>query len=443
VEIKTFKGMSKTYGLVDPALLKSLTTIAELDSTIPHVWSPRVEQTYLDNIILTQFAVINTELLNRPGDEVEINRLNDIGPAVDMEDTGPTGEASINPEQPWDNSTVVETAFTTEQLCVLKPGMKFKAVRFTKKALNRSFVNVMGDATMALGHSLALKREQDCFQALSAGTQVVTANSGGNTAWTALTASEFITTDVIRDAKEIFDVNVKLSSFAYFPGGTCVCLIHPHQFRDLTDDTKWFDVVKRNAEEKIFRGEMTEWDGVRFVKSTVVKFYVIGATSDVSVAEDMATLDDIDPAANPVKRWYFATIDGTFANRKKYIVPRYQAIEVGGSLELLTIALDGSDLTAKVTVINYRDGWVEFDTAVGASSPPRATFSHSTDQVASHAGYEALLIGKRSFAIAEKARPEISKELRNYQLFIGIGATVDYAVRLLNNEQVIKIRTAG
>jgi len=432
LEIKTFKGLDKTYGIADPVIMKALTGVTELDSTIPHVWSPRLEQIYLDNIQLTQFAVINTELLNRLGDEVEINRLNDIGPAVDMEATGPTGEAAINPETPWDNSTVVETAFTTEQICLLTPTMKFKAVRFTKKALNRSFVNVMGDATMALGHALALKREQDCFQALSSATQVVSADTGGSTAWTALTSTEVITTDIIRDAKEIFDVNVKLSSFAYFPGGTCVCLIHPHQFRDLTDDTKWFDVVKRNAEEKIFRGEMTEWDGVRFVKSTIVKFYAIGAATNQALA-DMATLADV---AAPQKRWYFST-DGTYANRKQYILPRYQVVEVGAG-NLIDITLDTTDANAKVTVINYREGWVEFDIAVGGTAVPQAVFSYGVG-----AGYEALLIGKRAFAIAEKARPEITKEVRNYQLFIGIGATVDYDVKLLNNEQVVKIRTAG
>ena len=418
-----------TYGLLPEEVMKSLTAVLELDSTIPTIWSPRLEQIYQDILVLSQFGVLNTELLDKPGSEVEINRLNDIGPAVDMDATGWAGEAAMGSENQWSGDTIVETAFTTEQIAKLIPTMKFKAVKFTQKALIRSFVNVMNDVVTALAHSHALKREMDCFNAISSGSQVV------GKAWGSMAVGDTFNTDLVKDANEIFEVAVKMNSMAYFPGNTTVCILHPHQARDLTDDSTWFDVVKRAAAEKIFRGELVEWDGVRFIKSTVVKFYAGGSLTNVGGGGevDMAIATGLSGAQ---RRWYFST-DGTYANKRTNIQPRYQFTEYGTGLAL-NITLDATDANAKVINIDYRNGFVEFDVKVGGTNPPTAKFTWGAVPA-----YESILIGRRAFAIADKQRPRIVREIRNYGLFHGFGASSDYDVKKLNDEQIVRIRTAG
>jgi len=413
---------------IDDAELKSLTDTITLDATIPIIWSPRLEKNYRRIVKMPQFAVNNTELLGRSGDTVIISKMNEIGPAEDLEKTGPAGQTARGAETRWDNTTTgIETAFTTRNIVELIPTVKFKAVKFSRKAMLRSFVGRMGDAVEGLSYAFMLKTDMDCFEALDTAASAII----GPTDWTTLVVGDLFDTDIVMQAKLRYELQVEINEWAYFPERTLVCLIHPYQSYHLRKDVDWFDVVKRNAAKAIFKGELVEWDGIRFVVSTGVPFYAGGAITDVAVAQDMVPFDG---ATTPNDTWLFST-DGTYANRQGLISPRYQTDVTGD--QALTVSIDASDVGAKITLIDYHNGIIKFDVPVGGTNAPTAQFAYGTVH-----GYSSPVIGPRAFAIGWKEYPRMQQEITNYGMFVGIGGTSDFDVKLLNQEQVVTVHTA-
>lgn len=413
---------------MDEAELKSLTDNVALEATIPIIWSRKLERNYNRLNKMAQFAVVNDELYGRDGDTVKISKMTDIGPAEDLEKTGPAGQAARGAETRWNNTTDgVETAFETELLVELQPTVKFKAVKFTKKAMMNSFVGRMNDATEGLAYAFDAKMDMDCFECLNVSETIV-----GQTDWALLNpATDLFGTAFVAQAKLKYDINVEMNEFAYYAGGTVVCLIHPYQAYHLQQDVDWFDVVKRNAAQAIFKGELTEWQNIRFVKSTGVPFYAGGALTDIAVAQDMVP---VDGATTPNRTWRFSTT-GMFADRQNCIAPRYQTGGVIG--EDVNVTIDPSDAGAKITMIDHHNGIVKFDVKVGGTVAPVATFSYG-----SVFGYSSPVIGPRAFAIARKQDPQLVQEITNYGLFVGIGGVSSYDAKLLNPEQVVIVNTA-
>jgi len=412
---------------MDEAELKALTTTVTLDATIPIIWSPQLEKNYNRIVKMPQFAVMNDELYGRPGDTVKISKMTDIGPAEDLERTGPAGQAARGAETRWNNTTDgIETAFESKELIELIPTMKFKAVKFTKKAMSRSFVGRMSDATEGLAYAFQLKMDMDCFECLNVSDHIVGQNS-----WVALNpATDLFSTDYAMQAKLRYEIETEINDWAFFQGETLVCLIHPYQAYHLQKDVDWFDVVKRNAAPAIFRGELVEWAGLRFVKSTGVPFYAGGALTNIAT-QDMVPYDG---ATTPNDTWLFSR-NGTYAQRQKCIVPRYQS--AGGPATDILITLDPSDAGAKITLIDHHNGIVKFDVPVGGTVAPTAAFAYGVSY-----GYSSPVIGPRAFVIARKQDPQLVQEITNYGMFVGIGGCSDYDVKLLNPEQVVLLNTA-
>lgn len=418
--------MLKIRGM-DELELKSLTTTVTLDATIPTLWSPRLEKNYRRIVKMPQFAVQNTELLGRSGDKVKISKMSDIGPAEDLEKTGPAGQAARGAETRWNNTTTgIETAFESRLLVELEPTMKFKAVKFTRKAMLESFAGRMSDAIEGLSYAFQLKMDQDCFEALDTAAPGII----GPTNWTTITTADLFSTELVMQAKLRYDLQVEINEWAYFPEETLVCLISPYQAYHLMQDVDWFDVVKRNAAKAIFKGELVEWMGIRFVKSTGVPYYAGGSITDIT-AQDMVPIDGV-AAANDT--WMFS-LDGTYPNRQGYIAPRWQTVVSGDNN--VDIAIDASDAGAKITMVDYHNGIVKFDVEVGGTVAPIADFAYGSVH-----GYSSPVIGPRAYTIAWKEYPYITTEFSNYKMFIGVGGGSSYDVQMLNPEQVTLVHTA-
>lgn len=423
---------------VEDAVLKSITEMADLTATIPTIWNPQLERYYRRLVKMEQFAVVNTDLYNKPGDKVKISRMAQLGAAEDLEKTGPAGETARGAEVRWNNTTNgIEVAFTTFELVEFQPTYKFKAVKFSKKALQMSFAGRMSDATEGLAYAFALKDDMDAFEALTASTNIIwgDGSTSAGTSWATLATTnihDLLNTDAAAAARVVYDNNTEMNEFAYFPGNTLVCLIHPLQKYSLVRDVNWFDVVKRNSADAIFKNELVEWQGIRFVQSTGVPFFAAGTLTAVTPAQNMARADATLTGAKTT--WYFST-DGTYANRKGYIAPRYQTAGAGTEID---ITLHATDDGAKVTYINYVTGTVKFDVPVGGTAAPTATFTYGQ-----YAGFCSPLIGPRAFAKAKKSDPVLKQELTNYGMFIGIGGDAAWDTQLLNPEQCILINNVA
>jgi len=170
---------------------------------------------------------------------------------------------------------------------------------------------------------------------------------------------------------------------------------------------------------------------VRFIKSTMCKFYAGGTLTDVTT-NNMTTAGGI---AGPQRKWYFSGGGGT---KRTNIEPRYQYTETGLGSALSVSTQDAADADAKICIIDYRNGYVVFDKPVGTTLPPVNVFSWGTVP-----GYEAIMLGARAFAVAYKQMPQMAQEVHNYGLNIGIAATADFDVKKLNDEQIVRIWTAG
>lgn len=429
------KNVWTNYGLIPEEVFRALTNAANLDTVIPTIWSPVLEQKYTDLLRLQQFAVMNDELENKPGDEVIINQLNDIGMAVDMEglpNVPYTGETAMGSETPWNNTDIVETALTTEEVVRLTPTMKFKGVKTTLKALNRSFVNTMQDVTSQLAYSMSSKMEFDAFNALSGGGTRL-----GKAAPASIVIGDTASLAMAKDAKEAFDVAVKMNPQFYFEGDTIVCLLHPYQARDITDDSDWEELVRRQPAllQNVFKGELFNYMGVRYVKSTMVKFYAGGTITNVASTAMWRLKTGAGAGAS--KRWWFVDAGGV---QRGNIAPRYQITDFGAGPNALTVTPDASDAPykPKIVAVDYKEGWVEFDKAIGATVAPSAVFSWGSLPV-----YDMMFIGQRAFSVAYKMRPQLTKEITNYGLFVGIGAVADWDVKKLRTEQIYKTLTVG
>lgn len=422
----------------DESTLKAMTETSGLTATIPTIWNPVLERNYLKQVMLRQFAVVNTDLVGTAGDNVKISKVSQIGPAADMDATSPLGIAGLGSQTRWNNTTNgYETAFTTRTLVTLTPSVKFKAVKYTKVALEESFGARMTDAAEALGQSFALKDDSDSFECINFSSNIVWGD-GDHVTWATLDptdAGDLFGSDMLGQAKAAYKVNTRLNAFAFFGNGELVCLIHPLQTEALMGDTDVFDVVKRAAPEKIFKGEVTMWKNIRFVESDSVPFFAAGAITPVAAPANMLPVS----GSAPDKQWYFAS-GGT---ARTNIVPYYQStrghtagIPDAVVTQDIGLTLDSTDAAAMVVFFDPLMGIVEFDVAVGGTAVPQAVFSYGQ-----YPGFSCPLIGPRAFAKAIKWNPTLTTENTNYGLFTGIGGSASWDTKILNPEQIMRLNS--
>jgi len=415
---------------IDDASFKAITNTTTMADTIPTIWSPELEKNYRQLVFMEQFGVVDTRLVGTAGNKIKINKMSYIGPAEDLEKVGPAGKAAFGAETRWDLTNKTRfTAFSANELVELNPTWKFKAVMFTMKELEESFAGNMQDAVEGLGYSFKLKMDMDCHAAINSSTNIV-----GKTTWASLVVGDLFDTLGAQTAKLRFDLQVRRQPWAYYEGGTVACLIHPYQAFHLQQDVDWFDVVKRNSATAIFKDELVEWAGIRFVRDEGVPFFAGGALAHIAFGAPQDMIP-VDGSTTPNDTWLF-TNDGT--TRQACIAPRYQTVGMPGPTEQLTVNLDPTtDGDAQIQMIDHHNGMVKFDVPVGASVAPTASFSYGTVY-----GYSSPIIGPRAFCIAKKFDPRIKQELYNFDMFVGIGGVSAFDVKMLNPEQIVRFNTA-
>lgn len=109
-------------------------------------------------------------------------------------------------------------------------------------------------------------------EVLAAGTNVQYA--GGRTSRTALTAADVLTVDLVKKAVRFLETQDAPKINGYYVG-----IIHPYCKYDLMKDTDWKYPHQYTDTENIYRNEIGELYGVRFVQSSRAKvFQKAGAT---------------------------------------------------------------------------------------------------------------------------------------------------------------------
>lgn len=122
-------------------------------------------------------------------------------------------------------------------------------------------------------------------EVLAAGTNVQYA--GGRTSRTALTAADVLTVDLVKKAVRFLETQDAPKINGYYVG-----IIHPYCKYDLMKDTDWKYPHQYTDTENIYRNEIGELYGVRFVQSSRAKVFKKAGASSADVYATLILGDD-------------------------------------------------------------------------------------------------------------------------------------------------------
>jgi N4-gp56 family major capsid protein len=234
--------------LADMDVTKDITETGDIAAIIPEVWSEEIERASQPNRVMRGVVVVNTELLDGPGDIVHIPRLTNLSadPVADelTEGTGITAET-------W----------TPENALDLEPTEFGKAVTISRKAQRRAYIPVMEEITTALGEALATIEDSLIIKrAIDTASQAYIV--GGHATVNGITADDVMEANVIADVRAVLKANNT--------PGPYYLVIHPDQERSLLDDEKFYDASRYGDREPILNGEIGRAYGVRILVSTQI-----------------------------------------------------------------------------------------------------------------------------------------------------------------------------
>ncbi len=136
-----------------------------------------------------------------------------------------------------------------------------------------SFDNVIIETTAEIGSQAGRTLDTISREVMNAGTNVQYAEGQVSTRG-ALTQDHKLTVKAIKQA-----VRFLKTQLAEKIDGHYIAIIHPDCAYDITEDERFIDTVKYKNPEKLYKGEIGELAGVRFVETTEAKKFA-GAGSD-------------------------------------------------------------------------------------------------------------------------------------------------------------------
>jgi len=256
--------MKKIHSLVNSLFIRAYadkTTTAVVNGgdnvkftdAVRTVYSKEIEYKALPNMRFYQFATVKTELGVEPGLTISMLVYNNLtlgGALTEM--------------------TKMETqalSGSTHQLTVQEYG---NAIAASELLVQSSFDDIMAQATTLLGRDYALVLDCALRDAALGNTSIIYASKSDGTKVTArasLDATCKLKVSTVKDAIEILATNNAPKAVG---GGYWICFIHPHQSRDLRDDSAWINASNYGAPEQLFTGEIGRIDDTRFIETTLM-----------------------------------------------------------------------------------------------------------------------------------------------------------------------------
>lgn len=195
-----------------------------------------------------QFAVVRTDLTVTPGGTISFPKYSNL-----------TRGSALNEEADLETKSMSKTSVT---ITVTEYG---NAVGLTQKFMTQSFLDELQNASILLGRDYAIVTDIMLRNAVFSATQTYYAGKKAN-AWS-ITSSEILKLTDIDEAVEILSTNNVLK-FVDANGEYLVCFLHPHQAKNIKKEL--ISVRQYAYPELIFKGEVGEYNGVRFIETTNV-----------------------------------------------------------------------------------------------------------------------------------------------------------------------------
>lgn len=211
------------------------------------VYSREIEFKALPLMRFSQFATEKTELGVEPGLTISMLTYDNLVLGGKLE------EAKTMTTQALSGSM--------KQITVSEHG---NAVSNSELLVQSSFDDVMATTTTLLGRDYAMVLDCELRDTALSGTNKVYANK--KNARTGLVSTDKLDVATIKDAIEVLATNnaPKWNNLYW------ICFVHPHQSRDLRDDSAWINASNYGAPEQMFNGEIGRIDDTRFIETTLM-----------------------------------------------------------------------------------------------------------------------------------------------------------------------------
>lgn len=219
--------------------------LTPLSGVIQTVYSQEVLLAAQPLLKFDQFAVVKTELNTAPGLTIQFLGYDNIAQGGRL-----TEGVQL---------TTKTLSTNTRQITVYEYG---NAVSASELLLQSSFRDVMADAAVLLGRDYATVVDSEERSVLETTTQRVYA--GRKASRDLLLVADILDVRAIKDAVEILSTK----NIPKVNGDFYVCFVHPHQSRNLRDDTAWINAAQYGDPDRIFNGEIGRIEDVVFIETT-------------------------------------------------------------------------------------------------------------------------------------------------------------------------------
>lgn len=211
------------------------------------VYSKEIEFKALPVMRFAQFATQKTELGIEPGLTISMLTYDNLA----------LGGAL----QEMQNMSTQAISGSMKQITVQEHG---NAVSSTELLIQSSFDDIMATTTTLLGRDYAMVLDCELRDTALSTTNVV--YGGGKSARSAITSSDKMTVSAVKDAIEILATN----NAPKYGNANWICFVHPHQSRDLRDDSAWINASNYGDPTLLFNGEIGRIDDTRFIETTLM-----------------------------------------------------------------------------------------------------------------------------------------------------------------------------
>lgn len=239
-------------------------TLTPLQNVIQTVYSQEVLLAAQPLLKFDQFAVVKTELNVSPGMTISLLGYDNILPGGKLTEGSQMQTKTLSTN--------------TRQITVYEYG---NAVAASEFLLQTSFRDVMADAAVLLGRDYATVVDSEERAVLEQSTQIVYAGRVGGRS--SLGSSNILDVRAIKDAVEV----LSSKNIPKVNGDFYVAFVHPHQSRNLRDDTAWINAAQYGDPDRIFNGEIGRIEDVIFIETTDLS--VIAKQSGATPATPLAT----------------------------------------------------------------------------------------------------------------------------------------------------------
>ena len=226
------------------------------------VYSREIEFKALPIMRFSQFATQKTELGVEPGLTISMLTYDNLKLGGSL--------------QEMQNMSTQALSGSMKQITVQEHG---NAVSNSELLIQSSFDDIMATTTTLLGRDYALVMDCELRDVALSGTNIVYA--GGKASRDAITDADKLQVATIKDAIEVLATN----NAPKYQNMYWICFVHPHQSRDLRDDSAWINASNYGAPEQLFTGEIGRIDDTRFIETTLMCNGKASATDPAYKAE--------------------------------------------------------------------------------------------------------------------------------------------------------------